>query len=108
MTLLFFFSLAPCAILLPLTPFPQPSFSFLSQIEVNGPNAHPVYQFLRSKQPVSQPSDVRSNPGSGSLEWNYVKFLVDRNGQPVKRYKPAFDPLDFEDDVRLVSPITGL
>ena len=34
------------------------------------------------------------------MEWNYVKFLVDREGLPVQRYKPAFDPLDFEGDVR--------
>jgi hypothetical protein len=31
-----------------------------------------------------------------------VKFLVDRNGQPVKRFGPAFDPLEFEGDVRLL------
>ena len=29
-----------------------------------------------------------------------VKFLVDRNGQPVKRFGPQYDPLKFEDDVR--------
>ena len=33
---------------------------------------------------------------------NYVKFLVDRNGKPVKRFGPGFDPLDFEGDVRLL------
>jgi hypothetical protein len=33
---------------------------------------------------------------------NYVKFLCDRSGRPVKRYGPAFDPLEFEGDVRLV------
>jgi len=49
------------------------------------------------------PGQERATPGGpGSIEWNYVKFLVDRNGQPVKRYKSAFDPLDFEADVRLV------
>lgn len=31
-----------------------------------------------------------------------MKFLVDRDGQPVKRFKPAFDPLEFESDVRLL------
>lgn len=31
-----------------------------------------------------------------------MKFLVDRNGQPVKRFGPAFDPLEFEGDVRLL------
>lgn len=36
------------------------------------------------------------------LEWNYVKFLVDRQGHAVKRFKPAFDPAEFEGDVRLL------
>lgn len=76
-------------------------FDVFDKIDVNGGNAHPLYKFLRSKQPASAPSDSRSN-GSGSIEWNYVKFMVDRNGQPVKRFKPGFDPLDFENDLRLV------
>lgn len=63
-----------------------------------------MYQFLRTQQPVSAPGAARPVPGGGpgAIEWNYVKFLVNREGQAVKRYKPAFDPLDFESDVRLV------
>ena len=34
------------------------------------------------------------------MQWNYVKFLVDRNGRPVKRFGSLYDPIDFEDDVR--------
>jgi hypothetical protein len=37
-----------------------------------------------------------------ALYRNYVKFLIDRRGHPVKRFKPSFDPLNFEDDVRLL------
>jgi len=33
---------------------------------------------------------------------NYTKFLIDRNGQPVKRFRPSVDPREFEDDVRLL------
>jgi glutathione peroxidase len=71
------------------------------KIEVNGVGAHPLYQFLRKQQPVSAPGAARPVPGGGpgAIEWNYVKFLVDREGQAVKRYKPAFDPLEFESDV---------
>lgn len=74
-------------------------FDVFDKIDVNGPKAHPLYQFLRSRQPASAPSD-RPRP-NGELEWNYVKFLVDRNGQPLRRYQPAFDPMNFENDVRL-------
>ena len=38
----------------------------------------------------------------GALEWYYTKFLCDKRGVPVKRFKSAFDPLDFEGDVRLL------
>lgn len=69
-------------------------FDVFDKIDVNGPGAHPLYKFMKSRQPVGG----RAN---GDIEWNYVKFLVDRNGQPIKRYKPAYDPLDFEADVRL-------
>mmetsp|Transcript_18351 Transcript_18351/g.51783 ORF Transcript_18351/g.51783 Transcript_18351/m.51783 type:complete len:113 (-) Transcript_18351:217-555(-) len=74
----------------------------MDKLEVNGPGADPAYKFLKEQQPVSTPSDVRSRPGKGELEWNYVKFLVDRRGRAVKRYKPSFDPLEFEKDVQLV------
>ena len=39
---------------------------------------------------------------SSGLCRNYVKFLCNRNGKPVKRYGPSFDPLEFENDLRLV------
>lgn len=38
------------------------------------------------------------------MKWTQVKFLVDRNGQAVKRYKPGFDPLELEGDVSTFSP----
>lgn len=80
-------------------------FPVMDKIDVNGEDAQPLYKFLRAAQPVSQPSSKGTgNPFGepGAIEWNYTKFLVDRNGRPVKRYKPAFDPAEFEDDVRLV------
>lgn len=74
-------------------------FDVYDKLLVNGPQAHPLYKYLKQRQPISAPS---TSPGNGEIEWNYVKFLVDRNGQPVKRYKSSYDPLEFEDDVRLV------
>eukprot|EP00878_Enallax_costatus_P036590 GHUV01041106.1.p1 GENE.GHUV01041106.1~~GHUV01041106.1.p1 ORF type:complete len:202 (+),score=53.06 GHUV01041106.1:197-802(+) len=79
-------------------------FDVFDKIEVNGPNAHPLYKFMRQQQPVSSPGAARPVPrgGPGAIEWNYTKFLVNTEGQAVQRYKPGFDPLDFEGDVRLV------
>lgn len=72
---------------------------------MNGDGAHPLYRFLKGKQPVSLPNSSPPPPSfgdKGRIEWNYTKFLVGRNGIPVKRFKPGFDPLQFEGDVRLL------
>lgn len=61
-------------------------FPAFDKIEVNGSGAHPLYSFMKKYQP-------------GNIEWNYVKFLVDRNGIPIKRFSPVFDPKNFERDV---------
>lgn len=42
---------------------------------------------------------------AGDLEWNYVKFLVGRDGVPRKRFNSLYNPTDFEGDVR-PCPIT--
>lgn len=78
-------------------------FPVMDKVEVNGPGTHPVYAALKAAQPVSVPSSGPAPPGEpGRIEWNYTKFLVDRRGVAVKRYKPAYDPLDFEVDVARV------
>ena len=75
---------------------------------VNGPHAHPLYVYMKSQQPVSFPNAAGKTVAAslskdqGAIEWNYTKFLVDRQGIPVKRFKSAYDPLDFEGDVRLL------
>lgn len=78
-------------------------FPVADKLIVNGPDAHPMYKYMRNQQPISLPSSNPPPPGEkGRIEWNYVKFIVDRDGQAVKRYKPGFDPLEFEGDIRLL------
>lgn len=80
-------------------------FPVIDKIDVNGPDAHPLYRFLKFQQPLSFPNSSGRAVGTGkggAIEWNYTKFLVDARGVPVKRFKPAFDPRDFEGDVRLL------
>jgi len=50
-------------------------FDVFDKIDVNGPSAHPLYQFLKQEQPVSAPGAARPVPGGGpgAIEWNYVK-----------------------------------
>ena len=72
---------------------------------VNGPEATPLYKFLRKQQPQVTPPSIYvvDTPASepDEVDWNYEKFLVDRGGQPVRRYRSEQDPMDFEADVAL-------
>ena len=60
------------------------TFPMFAKIEVNGDNAHPLYQFLKSEK--------KGLAGSESIKWNFTKFLVDRNGEVVARFGPQDTP----------------
>jgi glutathione peroxidase len=66
-------------------------FPIFKKIDVNGPNAHPVFQYLKS-----------SAPGilGKSIKWNFTKFLVDRKGNVVKRFSPMTPPDKIEKWIR--------
>jgi glutathione peroxidase len=59
-------------------------FPLFAKIEVNGPNAHPLYRVLTSAAPGIL--------GSKRVKWNFTKFLLDGEGSVVKRYAPATKP----------------
>ena len=59
------------------------SFPMFSKIEVNGKNAHPLFVFLKAELGGFFGSDIK---------WNFTKFVVDKNGKPVKRYAPTTKP----------------
>ena len=64
------------------------SFPIFSKIEVNGPNAHPLYKFLeRAKRGIL---------GTKMIKWNFTKFLVDRAGRVVARFAPMTKPEKIE------------
>lgn len=64
------------------------TFPMMEKIEVNGNNENPLYTYLKKQLP-----GLLTN----SIKWNFTKFLIDRNGKPVKRFKPTTTPdkLDF-------------
>ena len=68
----------------------QVSFPQFSKIEVNGPAESLLYSYLKSRQ---------KGVLSSSIKWNFTKFLVDRNGNVVKRYSPADKPEKLEKDI---------
>ncbi|ENN81748.1 hypothetical protein YQE_01867, partial [Dendroctonus ponderosae] len=62
-------------------------FDVFSKVDVNGDNAIPLYKFLKLKQPGTNATD-------SSIEWNFTKFIVDKDGQVVERDVPKKDPLE--------------
>ena len=60
------------------------SFPVFDKIEVNGPNTHPVFRLLKRER--------RGLLGLGRIQWNFTKFLVDREGRVVSRHAPSTDP----------------
>jgi glutathione peroxidase len=68
------------------------TFPLFSKINVNGPDAHPLYQYLKSWLPGVL--------GSEGIKWNFTKFLVDRKGEPVKRYASTDTPESMEKDIQ--------
>jgi glutathione peroxidase len=67
------------------------SFPMMSKIEVNGAQAHPLYQWLKAKAPGIL--------GTQAIKWNFTKFLVGRDGQVIRRYAPNDTPESLEKDI---------
>ncbi|KGM40227.1 glutathione peroxidase [Aquabacterium sp. NJ1] len=60
------------------------SFPMMAKIDVNGPNAHPLYQYLVKEAPGIL--------GTKSIKWNFTKFLIGRDGRVLGRYAPTDTP----------------
>lgn len=67
------------------------SFTMFSKIDVNGDQAHPLFSYLKD--------EAKGLMGSSSIKWNFTKFLVDREGNVVKRYAPKDKPASIKKDI---------
>ena len=76
-------------------------FSMMAKIDVNGAQAHPLFQWLKSEAPGILSTEM--------IKWNFTKFLIDRNGQVIKRYAPNDTPQSLRTDIEaaLQAPTTG-
>ena len=69
----------------------QISFPLFSKIEVNGAASHPLYAHLKEQAPGAL--------GSKRIKWNFTKFLVNQQGEVVKRFAPSTKPEAIASDI---------
>jgi glutathione peroxidase len=67
------------------------TFPLFARIDVNGPNAHPLYRYLKSAR--------KGLFGREAIAWNFTKFLVGKDGEVLRRYGPRRKPEDIERDL---------
>ena len=67
------------------------TFPILSKVDVNGSNAEPVYNYLKSNAPGIL--------GTEAIKWNFTKFLIGKDGHVLKRYAPNTEPADIKNDI---------
>ena len=67
------------------------SFPMFSKVDVNGGDAHPLFTYLKD--------EARGVLGSKAIKWNFTKFLVNREGQVVRRYGSNDTPKSMQADI---------
>lgn len=69
------------------------SFPMMAKIDVNGPNADPLFKFLKNE---------KGGLLGGAIKWNFTKFLIDREGEIVDRFPPTKTPESMDEAIRVL------
>lgn len=90
----------------------QTKFDQFAKLEVNGDNESKLYTILKEAIPKEEVFGIKNKMAmkaiekisvtckkDGDIKWNFTKFLVDRDGNIIKRYNPTFNPIDMEEDI---------
>ena len=72
------------------------TFPMFAKVDVNGADAHPLWQWLKQEKPGLL--------GSQAIKWNFTKFLVGRDGEVIQRYAPADTPEAIAKDIATLLP----
>jgi glutathione peroxidase len=67
------------------------TFPMFAKINVNGADAHPLYRFLKQARPGVL--------GLEAIKWNFTKFLIGKDGEPLRRYAPSDKPESLEAEI---------
>ena len=89
------------------------TFQLMSKIDVNGAEANPIFEYLKSAAPAEEYKGLKAQAAHAMLKglsksvekdsdilWNFTKFLINRDGTVVKRYAPTTTPEDMEKDIQ--------
>lgn len=66
-------------------------FTMFDKVDVNGDNAHPIFEYLK---------DELGGTLGKKIKWNFTKFLIGKDGQPIKRFAPTKKPKDIEKHIK--------
>lgn len=69
------------------------TFNMFEKIDVNGSNTHPIYKYLKDQERGVLTNDIK---------WNFTKFLIDKEGNVIKRYSPTTSPLKIKNDIEKI------
>ena len=67
------------------------TFPIFSKLNVNGSDAHPLFNYLTKEK--------KGILGTEKIKWNFTKFLINNNGEPIARYGPSTPPDDIQSDI---------
>ena len=81
------------------------SFQIMKKVDVNGPEAHPVFEYLKSQAPTEEYKGLKAKGAAvlfktisksvekdSDIKWNFTKFLISRDGTTVERFAPTTEP----------------
>jgi glutathione peroxidase len=93
------------------------TFPIFEKIDVKGSDAHPLFRYLTKETPFGGYDTSNSmgkilyamlsekypeNVFGDTIKWNFTKFLINRDGQVVKRFEPTVAPFDMEDEIKKI------
>ena len=88
------------------------TFQLMAKTEVNGPNAEPIFEYLKAQAPTEEYNGFKAKAAArlfntisksvekdSDIKWNFTKFLINRDGTVIKRFAPTTTPEDIEKDI---------
>ena len=91
------------------------TFPLMKKIDVNGKDAHPIYDYLKSAAPTEEYKGLKAKASAtlfktisksvekeNDIKWNFTKFLINRDGTVIKRFPPTTTPEEMEKDIQVM------